>query len=234
MESSHSWDLDRIVFIGRVWDEYMQMFHLVEADLAGRRILDCPAGACSFTAGCNERGFDVTACDIAYYHPVTILEQKGLQDLETTISNMEKAEVQKNFRWDSFKSVDDLKQARRAALRDCTADMRRNPNRYIPAVLPILPFRDEAFDLTLSAHFLFLYEDQLDYAFHVQALKELIRVTKEEIRIFPTTNFACERYGYLDQLIEEIRRLGWTAQEVRVPYEFQKNTNQMLVIRKEK
>ena len=43
-------ELERIVFIGRTFEEYLQMFKLKEADLVGRRILDCPAGACSFTA----------------------------------------------------------------------------------------------------------------------------------------------------------------------------------------
>ncbi|KYD10268.1 hypothetical protein B4119_4229 [Parageobacillus caldoxylosilyticus] len=108
--------------------------------------------------------------------------------------------------------------------------MKRNKNRYIPAVLPTLPFDDKQFDLTLSANFLFLYEDKLDYEFHLQTIKELMRVTKDEVRIFPTTNFACERYKYLDKLIRDIHSLGWITEEIKVPYEFQKNTNTMLKI----
>lgn len=47
-------DLERIVFIGRTYEEYIRMFDLLESDLIGQRILDCPAGACSFTAIANQ------------------------------------------------------------------------------------------------------------------------------------------------------------------------------------
>ncbi|HJV46292.1 MAG TPA: SAM-dependent methyltransferase [Bacillota bacterium] len=232
VEPINKWDLNRIVFIGRVWDEYMRMFNLTQGELMGRKILDCPAGACSFTAVSNRLGMDVTACDIAYHHPVDELEQKGLQDIETTMFNMEKADIQKNFLWDYFKSVDELKQIRTQALNECISDMKQNDieTRYIPAVLPTLPFGDKQFDLTLSANFLFLYEDRLDYEFHLQTIEELMRVTKNEIRIFPTTNFACERYKYLDEIIRDIQNLGWNTEEISVDYEFQKNTNTMLKI----
>ncbi|BDG37230.1 SAM-dependent methyltransferase [Saccharococcus caldoxylosilyticus] len=233
-EAVNKWDLNRIVFIGRTWDEYMRMFGLVKEDLVRRKILDCPAGACSFTAVSNQLGMDVTACDMAYYLPIEQLEQKGLQDIETTMSNMERADIQKNFLWDYFQSVDELKQIRTQVLNQCISDMKRNKNRYIPAVLPTLPFDDKQFDLTLSANFLFLYEDKLDYNFHLQTIKELMRVTKDEIRIFPTTNFACERYKYLDELIRDIHHLGWITEEMKVPYEFQKNTNTMLKIMRKK
>ncbi len=40
-EAVNKWDLNRIVFIGRIWDEYMRMFGLVKEELVGRKILDC-------------------------------------------------------------------------------------------------------------------------------------------------------------------------------------------------
>jgi hypothetical protein len=197
-------------------------------------VLDCPGGACSFTAVSNQLGMNVTACDIAYYYSAEELEQKGLEDIETTMSNMENEDIQKNFLWDYFKSVDELKQVRTKALNQCISDMKKNgkEGRYVPAVLPTLPFDDKQFDLTLSANFLFLYADKLDYEFHLQTITELMRVTKEEIRIFPTTDFECNRYIYLDELINDIQNSGWIAEEIRVPYEFQQNTNTMLRITK--
>jgi hypothetical protein len=234
MESVNKWDLNRIVFIGRVWDEYSRMFDLTQEELVGRKVLDCPAGACSFTAASNQLGLDVTACDMAYYHLVEELYNKGLQDIETTMVNMEKTEVEKNFIWHYFKSVDELRQIRTKALNECILDMKHNQKekRYIPAVLPNLPFEDKQFDLTLSANLLFLYDDKLDYQFHLQTIREFMRVTKDEIRVFPTTNFSCERYQYLDKLVQDLHHSGWTAEEIRVPYEFQKNTNRMLRIKR--
>lgn len=53
--------------------------------------------------------------------------------------------------------------------------MKKFPRQYVSATLPHLPFMDNEFDLTLSAHFLFMYGDLLDYSFHLETLKELLR-----------------------------------------------------------
>lgn len=225
-------ELERIVFIGRTFEEYLQMFNLKEADLVGQRILDCPAGACSFTARSNQLGSDVTAADIAYYYSTDELSDKGVQDMVHAMSEMDK--VQDNFVWDYFESIADLTQVRHKALNDNIKDHRQSPERYVPVVLPDLPFNDEAFDLTLSAHFLFMYSDRLDYDFHLKTVNELMRVTKEELRIFPLVDLSCKRYAHLDRLIDEMVRQGFAVEELVVPYEFQKGANQMLSIRRMK
>ncbi|MFE4714325.1 class I SAM-dependent methyltransferase [Paenibacillus sp. NPDC056722] len=222
-------DLSRIVFIGRTFDEYMLMFGLSKAELKGRKILDCPAGTCSFTAIANQLGADVTATDIAYDHPFEQLAEKGSEDIEHAMLNMEQA--QGNYKWDYFKSVEGLSAHRVQALTDCANDMKEFPNRYVPAVLPVLPFGDKEFDLTLSAHFLFMYADRLDYDFHLQAIQELMRVTKEEIRIFPLVDLSCNRYEHLDKIIDFIQSQGYIAEEIKVGYEFQKGANSMLRIK---
>lgn len=208
------------------------MFNLKEADLVGGRILDCPAGACSFTAISNELGSDVTAADIAYYYATDELAEKGVQDIEHAMSELDK--VQGNFVWDYFKSIEDLTQARSKALNDNIKDQRQTPERYVPVVLPDLPFNDEDFDLTLSAHFLFMYSDRLDYDFHLRTVTELMRVTRGELRIFPLVDLSCKRYAHLDRLIDELVRQGFSVEEMEVPYEFQKGANQMLRIRRMK
>lgn len=137
-------DLSNIVFIGRTFDEYMRMFDLTKEELTGRRILDCPAGACSFTAIASQWGADVTATDIAYYYDFQQLKEKGMHDLEHAMNSMEK--VQEIFVWDYFKSVTGLQSHRIQALTDCTNDMKQSPNRYVPVTLPALPFDDKQFD----------------------------------------------------------------------------------------
>lgn len=223
-------DLSRVVFIGRTFDEYMRMFNLSEEDLRGRKILDCPAGAGSFTGIANQKGADVTAADIAYYHSFEQLVAKGFDDVEHAMVQMEKAQL--NFVWDYFKSIEGLKQHRIQALTDGSNDMKASPHCYVPAVLPVLPFKDGEFELTLSAHFLFMYGDRFDYEFHVQTLKELLRVTKEEVRIFPLVDLSSNRYAHLDRVIDFLQSEGYTTEEVMVPYEFQRGANRMLVIRK--
>jgi hypothetical protein len=222
-------ELSNIVFIGRTFNEYMAMFDLTKEELTGRRILDCPAGACSFTAIANQLGADVTAADIAYYYDFQQLKEKGIQDLEHAMNSV--AKVQENYVWDYFKSVAGLQKHRIQALTDCSNDMKLSPNRYVPAALPVLPFDDKQFDLTLSAHFLFTYADRLDYGFHLQTIQELFRVTKQEIRIFPLIDLSCKRYEHLDKLIASLQQQGLTAVETKVPYEFQKGANSMLKIK---
>ena len=55
----------------------------------------------------------------------------------------------------------------------------------MPASLPRLPFPGGRFDLVLSSHFLFTYADRLDLEFHRAALRELHRVARREVRVFP-------------------------------------------------
>lgn len=74
------------------------MFSLSVEELKGKKILDCPGGACSFTAVGNKTGLDVTACDLAYYHSVEDLENKGMQDIEHAMVHMEKAKD--HYIWD--------------------------------------------------------------------------------------------------------------------------------------
>ena len=97
-------DLERVVFIGRTYEEYMLMFNLSQEELRNKKILDCPAGACSFTAIANKKGADVTATDIVYYHPFEQLAEKGFDDIEHVILNMEKA--QSNYVWDYFNDIE--------------------------------------------------------------------------------------------------------------------------------
>ena len=229
-EQSTKLDLDRVVFIGRTFAEYLDMFFVSEEELKGKKILDCPAGACSFTALGNKLGLDVTACDISYEHSTEDLKNKGLQDVEHAMENMKK--VKSNYIWDYFKDIEHLRKHRLSALEDCTDDMVKSSERYVPVTLPSLPFKDKEFDILLSAHFLFMYADRLDYQFHIDTINELLRVTKEEIRIFPLVDLEGKRYKHLDKLLSYLTDNGCIVEEVKVPYEFQTNANSMLKIKK--
>ncbi|MFD2706751.1 SAM-dependent methyltransferase [Salibacterium lacus] len=230
VEQSTKLDLEKIVFIGRTYEEYLDMFSLSVEELRGKRILDCPAGACSFTAMGQKNGLDVTACDIAYDHAGEELENKGLQDIEHAMEHMKKAK--KNYIWDYFKDIDGLRRYRLSALEECSNDMRNFGERYVPVTLPSMPFKDGEFDVLLSAHFLFMYADRLDYPFHIETINELLRVSKEEIRIFPLVDLEGKRYRHLDTLLDHLTNNGCSVEEIKVSYEFQVNANSMLKIKK--
>ncbi|WP_251029275.1 MULTISPECIES: hypothetical protein [unclassified Bacillus (in: firmicutes)] len=75
-----------------------------------------------------------------------------------------------NYIWGYFKEIEGLRKNRLSALNDCVRDMRESSDRYIPVTFPSLPFKDGEFDILLSAHFLFMYADRLDYQFHIGRL----------------------------------------------------------------
>ncbi|MBC8009641.1 MAG: class I SAM-dependent methyltransferase, partial [Burkholderiales bacterium] len=78
--------------------------------------------------------------------------------------------------------------------------------RYVGAALPRLPFADGSFDLTLCAHLLFLHSGLFDYAFHLAACRELVRVTRPggEVRLHPLCGGDGRTYGELDRLLAEL------------------------------
>ncbi len=252
-ENGRDHQLDRIVFIGRTYDEYRRMFRLHERNLVGRKILDCPAGSCSFAAEMGARGIEVVACDIAYSQSSDELASRGEADVAHAIEDVERNHD--SYRWDYFGGVGALRYTRMKALNGFLADFRRtrtaeleaeteggdgfpvdrrrtrtpaNSGRYVAAALPALPFADGAFDLILSANFLFLYADRLDLAFHAATLRELMRVAREEIRLFPVVNFSGERYAHMDFIMRVAGSAGFEARVAPVPYEFALGANAML------
>ncbi len=59
-----------------------------------------------------------------------------------------------------------------------------------------------------------------------------MRITKEEVRIFPLVDLERKRYEHLDKIVSYLVDNSCTVVEVKVPYEFQINANSMLKIQK--
>jgi len=72
------------------------------------------------------------------------------------------------------RSPEDLRRNRVQAIQRFLADYDtgRQMDRYQVGALPKLPFPDRGFDLALCSHFLFLYSDHYDYAFHRASIQE--------------------------------------------------------------
>lgn len=222
--------LDRIIFIGRTYNEYMSMFDLTEEQLQGRRILDCPAGACSFTAEASAHGFDVIATDIAYTFDTDSLHAKGQQDIAHMLEHMQTAEHE--YDWTMMQTIEQLGNTRLFALETFCQDRAQHDQRYIFGTLPQLQLPDNSVDLTLSAHFLFMYADRLNLSFHIQCLREMMRVTTQEIRIFPLINLYGERVSFIEEAIFAASAGEWTSEEQPTPYIFQKGADSMLILKR--
>ncbi|WP_409995179.1 hypothetical protein [Brevibacillus brevis] len=97
-----------------------------------------------------------------------------------------------------------------------------------------MPFANDQFSLVLNSHFLFLYQQQFDEQFHLNAIKELLRVCQPDgrIRLYPLIGLDRNPYSKLPQLKEEIQRFGHTASLQPTSFRFLVGATHYLEIRK--
>ena len=68
-QNRHGLQLDRVVLLGRTFDEYRRYFLLEPDRLVGKRVLDVGEGVSSFCAEGNELGINITSFDPVYSLP---------------------------------------------------------------------------------------------------------------------------------------------------------------------
>ncbi|MGJ3245763.1 MAG: SAM-dependent methyltransferase [Elainellaceae cyanobacterium] len=220
--------LETIIPWGRSLDEYSRMFHLTSDDLHCK-ILDCAGGPASFNTEMTRQGHAVISCDPIYQFSVNEIERR-IQDTYPVILEGVRENVD-SYVWDSIHSPEQLGEIRLSAMRQFLDDFPtgRQQGRYQCAELPRLPFGDRQFDLALCGHFLFSYSKQLSIAFHLDAIRELCRVA-DEVRIFPIVALSGDLAPALSVVIETLAQEDCQLDILTVPYEFQKNGNQLLKI----
>lgn len=199
------------------------MFDLSDADL-DRSILDCCAGAASFTAELTGRGGSALAVDPAY--------AQGRDEVLAAIGTGTTGTAQlidahqDRFVWHWYGSPERRDQLRTAAAGRFAGDYVSRPHAYVAGALPNLPFQDGAFDLVLCSHLLFTWSDRFGEDWHRQALRELRRVARREVRVFPlVVQGTGAAVPFLDTLVEE-----FGAELRTVPFEFQVGANQLLAV----
>jgi hypothetical protein len=221
--------LDKVVLLGRTLDEYRRYFALDLAALRGRKVLDVASGVSSFCAEARRAGLRVTAFDAIYELPADEIERRCVADLDHVTDAIRDLQT---YRWDFYESPEKLRRLREQAYRGFLADYRLlGRTCYLPGRLPELPFRDGEFDLTLVSYLLFVYDDQLDYEFHRQSVREIMRVTRGEARLYPIVNFETHRSRWLDRLREDRELAHLEFVEVRTDFEFLRNSNFYLRVR---
>lgn len=232
MKKQSRLDIDRIAFIGRTYGEYLSMFDLDREALSRGAVLDCPAGPSSFAAEAKGLGLDVTACDISYCLPIEKLRERCRSDISHVFAKFD--EASHLYTWKHYKDRDEVITLRKRAAELFALDFPRGyeEGRYRHGELPRLPLPDGGFSLVLSGHFLFLYSDWLDFDFHIDCLKELLRVSSEEVRVFPLCGLDGRTYPRLDEVLSTLGSMGVEAETVKVPFEFQRGCNMMLKLRK--
>lgn len=214
---------------GRRLEEYRAFFALDDV-APGVSVLDAGGGPASFAAEACALGANVIAADPIYELPGEAIRQCFEATRAAMMESLRLARYR--FRWSRYGSPEALERIRREALELFLADYEaRRGTRYVPASLPHLPFANDAFDLALSSHLLFLYGDDLDCDFHVAAVRELARVARE-VRIFPLVNLDGRPSSHLPAVMAELDAAGLFADLVPVPFEFQIGATKMLRVRR--
>jgi len=223
-------NIDKIIFVGRSYDEYMKMFDLSLDYLKNNKILDCASGASSFTAELLKKGYDVIATDVLYDIDPDVLEAKCENDLSNVMQTL--FGIEDMYVWNYFKTPGELIKHRKATYKAFINHYRNERgNKYIKSKLPKLPFKDDEFSLVLSSHFLFLYDDRLSYEFHEDSIQEVLRISKE-IRIFPLIGLNGKKSLFVDKIIGNLINKVNDIEIMKVPYEFMRGGNEMIKIKK--
>ena len=225
-------ELPSVAFFGRTLAEYESFFDLDLRELQGKAVLDVAAGPASFTAEACRAGLDAVAVDPLYGNRLETLATHVQLDYERMFKSMRMRKNRGRFRMKSFRSIGAAERDRRLAARRFLEDYEAHfvHGRYYGAALPALPFFDRTFHVVLCAHLLFLYAAQFDYAFHLAACRELMRVARYEVRIHPVCGADGRAYAELDRLRRDLAQGGIESEVRAVDYEFFAGANSMLVL----
>lgn len=219
---------EEFLTIGRTFAEYRRMLGLDPGTLPGRSVLDCGGGAGSFTATAAALGADAVAVDPLYGPPAGDLEPELARAVDETVDQLR--DKRDRFVWEVYPDVATRGRYLRAAYERFLADYAHHPERYVDGALPDLPVETDAVDLAVATNLLFLYDDRLDLDFHVAALRELTRVAREEVRVFPLVSLDQTPSGYVDPAADRLREDGLTVDRREVPYEFLPGATEALVV----
>lgn len=210
----------------RSFTEYAAMFDLPTPLPAS--ILDCSAGGSGFTAVAASRGVDAVALDPAYaMAPDELSSHVRASNTGGTRMVVDNEDA---FVWDWYGSRARRDELRAEAAEQFVEDLAAHPERYVAGSLPVLPFADGRFELALCSHLLFTWANQFPEAWHLSSLRELARVARE-VRVFPLVHQAnAAPIPFLASLRSTLAASGLVSEIRRVPYEFQRGADEMLVL----
>ena len=223
-------NFENIAITGRIFEEYSAFFDLELEDLKSKKILDCPSGASSFVQTLKQNGIFAKGVDIIYKFTKDEIEKQGIKTLEKIYQNTSWMDA---YKMDFYKTKENHKKHREDALKGFLKDY--NLDDYIYCELPNLPFENKEFDLLLSSHLFFVYDDRLDYDFHKNSILEMLRVSKE-VRLFPLVDIqnskALEEKNFspfVYKIIEELSK-DFKCEIIKTDFEFQVKANYYLKI----
>jgi hypothetical protein len=213
MSTNRGLRLDRVVLLGRTFEEYRRYFLLKPEELTGKNVLDVAGGVSSFCAEANTRDIRVTSFDPIYsLRPEKIVE-RSKPDLESVYRAIGRVPT---YRWSYYKNPEYMRELRKRASTIFLSDYKTHPERYVTGELPRLSFVDGSFHLTLVSY----------------SILEIMRVTRGEARIYPTVTFEAQLSEYVPILRSDpaLKRFEFT--EIKTDFEFLVGSNSFLRVRR--
>jgi hypothetical protein len=224
-QATRGLQLDRVVLLGRTFEEYRRYFLLEPEKLIGKTVLDVAGGVSSFCAEANDLGIKVTAFDPIYSLSREKIRERSDPDLESVYRTIG---LVPTYRWGFYKNPDYMRTLRQRASAIFFSDFKIHPQRYLAGELPRLPFAGGEFDLTLVSYLLFAYQDRFDYEFHRDSILEIMRVTRGEARIYPTVTFEAQASEYIPMLHSDPALQVFEFTKIETDFEFLVNSNSYL------
>lgn len=224
-----AFQLNNVVPWGRNMEEYKTMFLLNEEDMK-KKIAGFGDGPASFNFEAHCLGCDITSYDPIYQFNKEELE-KRIEDVRGIVMQ-QMSENKDNYIWIKIRDLQQLEQIRMDAMKlflnDFEVGLSEGRYRY-HGLSNCLPVEENYYDIVLSSHFLLLYT-QLGFDFHIKSIGEMLRVCKE-VRIFPVVDLDANQADMISNVIDEFKK-KYDVELKETNYQFQKNANKMLVIRK--
>ncbi len=217
--------INGVTALGFGLQDYIQMFSLTDVELE-MNILDCRAGASCFAAQMHEKSKSVIACDPLYQAEFDTIKQLVV-DAKASIQDSLASNAQV-FSILPDKAKDFILQAETGIeifLNDFQTGQKIG--RYMSDSLPNLSFDDEQFQLALVCHYLFTFSEQITAEEHLNAIKELVRVSNE-VRIFPLVTYAGKLSPYVGEVVAMLQSLSYGVEIRGVDYTLQNQGNAML------
>lgn len=219
--------LERVAFFGRRLRDYAAFFGFEPGDLAGRKVADIAAGSASFAAEASASALQVQAIDPCYR-----LRPEGIRDRAARDFERMRRFIEDHPERFPSHSVAKLLRIRREAMERFLADYPAGiaTGRYRAGCLPRLDLDSRSFDDVFCGHFLFLYHHLLSPSFHFDAIRELLRIARERVVIYPLVTLEGKPYPPFDSLLKDLAPFaGIQLQRVAKPTF--RNANERLILR---
>jgi len=109
MQSKRGLQLDRVVLLGRTFEEYRRYFLLEPDRLRGKRVLDVAGGVSSFCAEANKLGITVISFDTIYSLPPEKIMERSDPDLESVYQAIGRVPT---YRWGYYRNPEYMRELR--------------------------------------------------------------------------------------------------------------------------